>query len=124
NYTDYLIKKIEASSVWKNTDKRTAIVIMFDEGTATTGFNACCGWNPSAGRSIAGQSLGSLVKNADGSISIESIAQYNQGNKGPATSIFCVLTNQPLAPKHVVDSDAYSHIAFVRTIQDMFALAD
>jgi hypothetical protein len=124
NYTDSLIRKIEASPVWKNADKRTAIVIMFDEGTAATGFNACCGWNPSAGRSIAGRSLGALVKNADGSISIESIAQYNQGNKGHGTSIFCVLTNQPLAPKHVVDSDAYSHIAFVRTIQDMFGLAD
>ncbi|HEX4566592.1 MAG TPA: alkaline phosphatase family protein, partial [Vicinamibacterales bacterium] len=124
NYTDYLIRKIEASSVWKNTNKRTAIVIMFDEGSATTGFTACCGWNPSSGRSIAGRSLGSLVKNTDGSITVESIAQYNQGNKGHGTSIFCVLTNQPLAPKGVVDSDAYSHISFVRTIQDMFGLAD
>jgi hypothetical protein len=124
NYTDYLIKKIEASSVWTNTDKRSAIVIMFDEGTATTGFNSCCGWNPSAGKSIAGRSLGSLMKSTDGSISVESIANYNQGNKGHGTSIFCVLTNQPQAPKHVVDSDAYSHISFVRTIQDMFGLAD
>jgi hypothetical protein len=124
NYTDYLIKKIEASSVWTNADKRTAIVIMFDEGSATTGFTACCGWNPSAGRSIAGRSLGALTRNADGSVSIDSIAQYNQGNKGHGTSIFGVLTNQPLAPKHLVDSDAYSHIAFVRTIQDMFGLAD
>ncbi|HEX4568074.1 MAG TPA: hypothetical protein VH138_15670, partial [Vicinamibacterales bacterium] len=124
NYVDYLIKKIEASPVWKNTAKRTAIVIMFDEGTATTGFNACCGWNPSAGRQIAGRSLGVLKKNADGSISIEPIAQYNQGNKGHGTSTFGVLTNQPLAPKHVVDSDAYSHFSFVRTIQDMFGLAD
>ncbi|MGH9411217.1 MAG: phosphoesterase, partial [Vicinamibacterales bacterium] len=81
-------------------------------------------WNPSAGRSIAGRSLGSLVKNADGSVSVEAIAQYNQGNKGHGTSIFAVLTNQPHAPKHVVDSDAYSHISFVRTIQDMFGLAD
>jgi hypothetical protein len=124
NYTDYLIKKIEASSVWTNTDKRTAIVVMYDEGSATTGFNACCGWNPSAGRSIAGRALGALTRNADGSLSVESIAQYNQGNKGHGTSIFTVLTNQPLAPKHVVDSDAYSHFSFVRTIQDMFGLAD
>jgi hypothetical protein len=65
---------------------------MFDEGTATTGFNACCGWNPSAGCSIAGRSLGALVKNADGSVSIDSIARYNQGNKGHGTSIFGVLT--------------------------------
>ncbi len=45
-YTDYLIKKIQASPIWTNTNKRVAIVIMFDEGTATTGFNSCCGWNP------------------------------------------------------------------------------
>ncbi|HEY2435063.1 MAG TPA: alkaline phosphatase family protein [Vicinamibacterales bacterium] len=123
-FVDVLIRKIQASSVWTNRDKRTAIVIMFDEGKDTTGFTACCGWNPSAGRTIAGRSLGALTKNADGSVSIESIAQYSQGNKGHGTSIFCVLTNQPLAPKHVVDSDAYSHISFVRTIQDMFGLAD
>jgi hypothetical protein len=124
NYTDYLIRKIQASSAWKNTDKRTAIVIMFDEGKATTGFNACCGWNPSAGPSIAGRSLGSLTKGADGAVSVAPIAGYNQGNKGHGTSIFGVLTNQPSAPKHLIDSDAYSHIAFVRTIQDMFGLAD
>jgi hypothetical protein len=124
NYTDNLIRKIQASSVWTNTAKRTAIVIMFDEGKATTGFNSCCGWNPSAGPSVAGRSLGPLVKNADGSISVKPTAGYSQGNKGHGTSIFGVLTNQPLAPKHVVDSDAYGHIAFVRTIQDMFGLAD
>ncbi len=124
NYTDGLIRKIQASPVWTNTDKRTAIVIMYDEGSATTGFNACCGWNPSAGRTIAGRSLGALVRKADGAVSIDAIDQYNQGNKGHGTSIFCVLTNQPRAPTHVVDSDAYSHISFVRTIQDMFGLAD
>jgi len=125
NYTDYLIKKIQSSPIWTNTQKRVAIVIMFDEGTATTGFNSCCGWNPSAGSSIAGKSLGVLVKNPDGSVSIDtSIARYNQGNKGHGTSIFGLLTNQPSAPKGVVDSDAYSHISFVRTLQDMFQLAD
>lgn len=124
NYADYLIRKIQASRVWTNTDKRTAIVIMFDEGNATTGFTACCGWNPSAGRAIAGRSLGALVRHADGSISIDPIVQYPQGNKGHGTSIFGVLTNQPLAPKHVIDSDAYSHVSLVRTLQDMFGLAD
>ena len=125
NYTDYLIKKIQASPVWTNTEKRTAIVIMYDEGTATTGFNSCCGWNPSAGPSIAGQSLGVLVRNADGTASVDTtIANYNQGNKGHGTSINGVLTNQPAAPKGVIDSDAYSHISFVRTLQDMFQLAD
>jgi hypothetical protein len=99
NYTDDLIRKIEASPVWTNTQKRVAIVIMFDEGTATTGFNSCCGWNPSAGSSIAGKSLGVLVQKSDGSTFVDtSIARYNQGNKGHGTSIFGLLTNQPLAP--------------------------
>jgi hypothetical protein len=124
NYTDYLIKKIKASPVWTNTKKRVAIVIMFDEGSATTGFNSCCGWNPSAGSSIAGASLGPLVKNADGTVSFENVANYNQGNKGHGTSVFGVLTNQPNAPKGVVDSDAHSHVSFVRTLQDMFGVAD
>jgi len=124
NYTDYLIRKIQAASVWTNTEKRTAIVIMFDEGKATTGFNSCCGWNPSAGSLIAGESLGALKINPGGSVSIDLIALYNQGNKGHGSSIFGVITNQPNAPKHVVDSDAYSHISLVRTMQDMFGLAD
>ncbi len=123
-YTDALIRKIQAANVWTSTAKRTAIVIMFDEGTATTGFNSCCGWNPSAGASIAGNSLGALVENPDGTVSMDPIARYNQGNKGHGTSIFGVLTNQPNAPKGVVDSDAHSHISFVRTLQDMFGLAD
>jgi hypothetical protein len=35
-----------------------------------------------------------------------------------------LITNQPSAPKGVVDSDAYSHISLVRTLEDMFQLAD
>jgi hypothetical protein len=119
-YTDYLIKKIQASPLWNNPQKRVAIVMMFDEGTATSGFNSCCGWNTS-GTPLA---LGPLVKNADGSVSNEVIANYKQGNKGHGTSTFGVLNNQPAAPKGVVDSDAYSHISLVRTLQDMFQLAD
>ena len=100
--------------------------MMFDEGTATTGFNSCCGWNPSAGpRSAGGSRSARWSRTADGSVvGRQSIANYNQGNRGHGTSIFGVLTNQPCAPKHVVDSDAYSHISFVRTLQDMFGLAD
>ncbi len=56
--------------------------------------------------------------------SITSVANYSRGNRGHGASVFGVLTNQPNAPKHVVDSDAYSHISFVRTLQDMFQLAD
>jgi hypothetical protein len=102
-----------------------AIVLRFDEGSATSGFNACCGWNPSAGPRVAGRSRGVLTRDADGRVGVdESIANYAQGNKGHGPSVFGVLTNQPRAPKHVVDSDAYSHMSFVRTLQDMFQLAD
>jgi hypothetical protein len=123
NYTDYLIRKIQDSAVWKNQQNRVAIVIMFDEGNATTGFNSCCGWNPSAGPKVAGKSLGILAQ-SEGSVKAEPIAGYSLGNKGHGTSVFGVLTNQPHAPKHVIDSDAYSHFSFVRTLQDMFQLAD
>jgi hypothetical protein len=126
NYTDALIKKIQASPVWTNPQKRTAIVISFDEGTATTNFNSCCGWNPvgKPGYSTLGP-LGVLVKNPDGTVGVDTtIANYGQGNKGHGASVFGVLTNQSLAPKGIVDSDAYSHFAFVRTLQDMFGLAD
>jgi hypothetical protein len=119
-YTDYLIQKIKASPVWNNRQKRVAIVMMFDEGTATSGFNSCCGWNTS-GTPLA---LGPLVKNPNGTVTNEAIANYNKGNKGHGTSIYGVLNNQPNAPKGVMDSDAYSHISFVRTLQDMFQLAD
>jgi hypothetical protein len=51
------------------------------------------------------------------------VAHYNQGNKGHGTSIWGLLTNQP-GPKAVIDSDAYSHVSFVRTMQDMFGVAD
>jgi len=56
-------------------------------------------------------------------VSVEDIAHYNQGNKGHGTSIWGLLTNQA-GPKGVVDSDAYSHVSFVRTMQDMFGVAD
>jgi hypothetical protein len=126
NYTDALIKKIQASPIWTNPQKRSAIVISFDEGTATSGFNSCCGWNPvgKPGYSVIGP-LGVLLKNPDGTTSADtSIVNYAAGNKGHGASIFGVLTNQSNAPKGVVDSDAYSHIAFVRTLQDMFGIAD
>ena len=119
-YTDYLVKKIKASALWTNPNKRVAIVMMFDEGTATMGFNSCCGWNTSS----KAAAIGPLVRNDDGSVSVQTVAGYGTGNKGHGTSIHGVLTNQPGAPKGVKDSDAYSHISLVRTFQDMFQLAD
>ncbi|WP_144634641.1 alkaline phosphatase family protein [Bordetella genomosp. 13] len=120
NYVDYMIKKIQASTLWKNAQKRSAIVIMFDEGTASSGFNSCCGWNVS--NSTVSQSL---KQNDDGTFSADpSIVNYTEGNHGHGNSIFLIVSNQPRAPRGVVDSDAYSHFSFVRTMQDMFQIAD
>jgi hypothetical protein len=120
NYVDLTVKKIQASKDWLNPQKKVAIVIMFDEGTAKSGFNSCCGWNP-ANSSVALP----LKRNADGSWSPDTtVTNYTNGNRGHGESIYGVLTNQPNAPKGQVDSDAYSHFSFVRTLQDMFGLSD
>jgi hypothetical protein len=133
NYVDYLIRRIQDSTVWQNDQKRVAIIIMFDEGTATSGFNSCCGWNPLAGnlgagketRDIAGRSQGILTRKADGTVVVDTtVVRYGLGNKGHGNSVFGILTNQSRAPKGIVDSDAYSHFSLVRTLQDMFQLAD
>ncbi|MGB7596396.1 MAG: alkaline phosphatase family protein [Gallionella sp.] len=123
NYVDYTIKKIEASPLWNNPQKKVAIVLMFDEGTATSGFNGAAGWNP--GNSTVANLL---VQNSDGTwspnTSVNPQANYTLGNRGHGESIYGVLTNQASAPKGVADSDAYSHFSFVRTLQDMFGLSD
>ena len=120
NYVKYLVTKIQASPVWLNQSKREAIVLMFDEGSATSGFNSCCGWNP--GNSTVAKPL---IQNPDGTFSVDnSVANYTGGNRGHGNSIFAVITNQPNAPRGIQDSDAYSHFSFVRTLQDMFGVAD
>lgn len=120
NYVGWLVNKIQTSPVWTNTQKKVAIVLMFDEGNSTTNLNSCCGWK--AGKSVTDNPL---TQNPDGTWSQDaSNAQYNLGNKGHGKSIFVVLTNQPSAPKHIADTDVYSHFSFVRTLQDMFGVAD
>ncbi len=123
NYVDLLIKKVQASPIWLNQNKRVALVVMFDEGNATGGpgiFNSCCGWNP--GNSTVDKPL---IENADGTFSPDpSVGGYFNGNRGHGNSIFMVFNNQPTAPKNIKDSDAYSHFSFVRTLQDMFGLSD
>ena len=120
NFVDTLVKKIQASPLWLNPHKRVAIILMFDEGSATAGFNSCCGWNVS--NSLVANPL---VQNADGSFARDgSVSNYTRGNRGHGQSIFGILTNQANAPKGVVDGDAYSHFSLVRTFQDMFGLAD
>ncbi|MEJ0002424.1 MAG: alkaline phosphatase family protein [Pararobbsia sp.] len=117
NYTDKLIRKIQASPLWANRNKRVGIVITFDEGNGMfVGPASCCGWNAS-GKATNGQ-IG------EAQTVTEPIAGYGGGNQGNGPIIFGVLTNQPNAPQGVTDADQYSHFAFVRTMQDMFGVAD
>jgi hypothetical protein len=120
NYVDALVKKIQASPLWNNPQKRVAIVVMFDEGSAISGFNSCCGWNVS-NSTVANP----VIVNSDNTTTKDtSVVNYTKGNRGHGESIFGILTNQPAAPKGVSDTDAYSHFSLVRTFQDMFQLAD
>ena len=119
NYVDALVKKIQASPLWTNQQKKVAIVLMFDEGNSTTNLNSCCGWK--AGKNAADAPL---VPSGSGFVQDTSVVQYGSGNKGHGKSLFVVLNNQPTAPHGIVDDDAYSHFSFVRTLQDMFLLAD
>jgi hypothetical protein len=117
-YVKYLVDKIQQSALWNNPQKRVAIVLMFDEGNATGGVNnSCCGWAPGA----AGTHPAKPLTNT-GAVD-SSVDQYASGNRGHGESIFGILTNTP-STKGVVDGDVYSHFSFVRTLQDMFALAD
>jgi len=129
NYVKYLVDEIQGSPIWKNTNKRVAIVLMFDEGSATASgtqafpnvtTNSCCGWNP--GNSTVAKPL---IQDGSGNwVKDTSVTNYSNGNRGHGNSIFAVLTNQAGAPKGIKDSDAYSHFSFVRTLQDMFGVAD
>jgi PKD domain len=121
NYVDALVKRIQASPLWGNVQKKVAIVLMFDEGNATApDINSCCGWK--AGKTVTDAPL---KQNADGSFSQDTtVNNYANGNQGHGKSLFIVLTNQPTAPKGITDNDVYSHFSFVRTLQDMFLLSD
>jgi hypothetical protein len=121
NYIGYLVSKIQGSPLWTNTQKKVAIVLMFDEGNATApDINSCCGWK--AGKTVTDAPL---IQNPDGTYSQDlTVNNYKNGNQGHGKSLFIVLTNQPNAPKHIQDNDVYSHFSFVRTLQDMFLLSD
>jgi hypothetical protein len=127
-YVQYLVNKIEASALWQNPYQRNAIVIMFDEGGATFNstsdpFDSCCGYNPnnsSVAVPVIANSAG-VVTGFD-TTGLTSTLYFN-GNRGHGNSIFGVIQNHPAATG-VQDSDAYSHFSFVRTLQDMFGLAN
>jgi hypothetical protein len=115
-YTQQVVQKIQASPIWNNPYRHVAIVVMFDEGEGSS--TSCCGWNP-----VTTQTANQLTYNpATKTYSPTSSTQYYEGNHGHGNSIFGVITNH--GPQGIQDSDAYSHFSFVRTLQDMFQLAD
>jgi hypothetical protein len=123
-YLNKVVTAIQNSALWKNKNKRVAIVVMFDEGEGTAHGSSCCGWNAGGTNSNAAP----VTVSASGVATAASApVNYTQGNNGHGNSIYAVVSNQQdvgTAPKGVKDSDSYSHFSFVRTLQDMFGLAD
>ena len=122
-YLGMVVKKIQNSALWKNPNKRVAIVVMYDEGEGGSN-GSCCGWNAGGPNSKTTP----LTVDASGKgLPIAPPLNYSNGNFGHGNSIFGIISNQQdlgNAKKQVVDSDAYSHFSFVRTLQDMFQIAD
>lgn len=118
-YVKLIVDKIQASPLWTNRQRKVAIVVMFDEGGGSS--TSCCGWNTS--KTSGDQPL---QQNADGTFSpvAAPLFKYGNGNFGHGNSIFGMLTNQQTATQGVTDSDSYSHFSLVRTLQDMFQIAD
>ncbi len=122
NYVDYLVKKIQASPLWKNQQKKVAIVLMFDEGNATHRTST----RAAAGRPARRSPTRRSSQNADGTFSPDtSVAQLRpRATRATARASSSSSPTSRRAPKGIVDNDAYSHFSFVRTLQDMFLLAD
>jgi hypothetical protein len=134
-FLENIVKKIQSSPLWNDPNKRVAIVVTFDEGEASTAPLSCCGWNASTSATDT-----PLNVDANGNVSVapgvSGIAAYNgaaysvtykNGNKGHGVTLFGLLTNQQMlgtAPHGHFDTDYYSHFSYVRTMQDMFGLAD
>lgn len=122
-YLGMVVKKIQSSALWKNPNKRVAIVVMYDEGEGGSN-GSCCGWN------AGGKNSGAAPVTVDASGKATATAapsNYAAGNFGHGNSIFGIISNQQdvgTAKKNVADTDAYSHFSFVRTLQDMFQIAD
>ncbi|HEY4213303.1 MAG TPA: alkaline phosphatase family protein [Steroidobacteraceae bacterium] len=130
-----VITKIQTSSIWNDPTKRVAIVVTFDEGESAT--TACCGWNPlrsgnqpSQPLNVAADGTASVAPGVTGIEAWNGAAfssPYASGNHGHGVTLFGLLTNQQVlgsAPHGHYDTDYYSHFSFVRTMQDMFGLAD
>jgi Phosphoesterase family len=134
-FANNVIAKIQSSAIWKDPTKRVAIVVTFDEGESAS--TACCGWNPERSGNSKDQPI---TVDANGTVSAAPVVSgtedfngaaytstYTGGNHGHGVTLFGLLTNQQVlgtAPAGHYDSDYYSHFSYVRTMQDMFGLAD
>ncbi len=126
NYVDYLVKRIQASAIWKNPQKKVAIVMMFDEGNATNStdpYNSCCGWSvrrwptsKTPHRAGDGQRLDQAPS---GRVHFVRQQPSPPAKRSTAPNVFDILSNQTAAPEHIQDSDAFSRFPFVRTLQDI-----
>ena len=92
--------------------------ISYSQGAVVTGTGA------HSGAAYPAES----AKNANGTtISNPSGPAYGLGNHGHGVTVFSLYTNQQakgVAPHGNYDSDYYSHFSFVRSLQDIFGLAD
>lgn len=124
-YVNQVVTKIQNSALWKNPLKRVAIVVMFDEGESPLTTTSCCGWN--AGGKNSGDSPVTVDSTGKATATSPQPSGYGNGNLGHGNSIFAIITNAQdvgSAPQGVKDSDTYSHFSLVRTLQDMFQIAD
>jgi len=137
-FAENIVKKIESSSLWSDPTKNVAIVITYDEGESAT--TACCGWNPERSADSPAQ-LVTFTRNGTYVSSASALQPFTEafngktftppaykvGNHGHGVALFTVYTNQEAlgnVPGGNYDTDYYSHISFVRTLQDIFGLAD
>jgi len=139
-----VVAKIKSSALWNDPTKRVAIVFTFDEGESAK--TSCCGWNPlrtgdGASQLVTFTANGTEVSSASalapfteaykGTAGTSTLTftptTYSAGNHGHGVTTFSVYTNQIAlgnAPGGLYDTDYYSHFSWVRTLQDIFGLAD
>jgi hypothetical protein len=137
-FVNNAVAKIESSSIWNDPTKRVAIVVTYDEGESAT--TSCCGWNAQRSGDSAAQIV-TFTANGTATSSAPAMVPFaeafngstftppadSKGNHGHGVTVFSLYTNQQaqgVAPAGNYDTDYYSHFSFVRTVQDIFGLAD
>jgi hypothetical protein len=140
---DYFVQKtvakIKSSAIWNDPTKRVAIAVTFDEGESNVVPDSCCGWNDYtrgtavpvavtvASNGAISVGAGSPVSGVEAFNGAAYSVPYANGNRGHGITLFGLQTNQQAlngAPAGLYDTDYYSHFSYVRTIQDIFGVAD